>query len=123
MARPDKPGKIPKAKSRIGGLDTRIVWDKKQVTGDEVKKPWLALTSESLKNGGTELNHKRTISSKTFLMPDKSYQLAIGLGPIHYEDNNSLKEIDLTLIDKGSYYEVTKGFYKLKVYKGFVRYV
>jgi VCBS repeat-containing protein len=67
----------------------------------------------------TELIERRTLFSKTFKNIDGSYEKRIGVGPIHYfDENRNLDDIDTNFEisdDSGFDYEVVRGFYKVKL--------
>jgi len=67
----------------------------------------------------SELIERRTLYSKTFQDIDGPYQKRIGVGPIHYPDENgNLDDINTNFVISdilGYDYEVTRGFYKTKL--------
>lgn len=67
----------------------------------------------------SELKSKRTLFSKTYQNYDGSYQKRIGVGPIHYiDENGNLDDIDTNFVlsDNLEYdYEIKRGFYKVKL--------
>jgi hypothetical protein len=70
-------------------------------------------------NPSSELTNKRTPYSKTYHNNDGSYQKRIGVGPIHYVDENgNLDDINTNFVisnDLDFDYEVIRGFYKVKI--------
>jgi len=67
----------------------------------------------------SELTNKRTLFSKTYQNNDGSYQKRVGVGPIHYVDENgNLDDINTNFVisnDLDFDYEVKRGFYKVKL--------
>ncbi|KYK21402.1 hypothetical protein AYK21_04870 [Thermoplasmatales archaeon SG8-52-2] len=70
-------------------------------------------------NPNSELTNRRTLYSKTYQNNDGSYQKRIGVGPIHYfDENGNLDDINTNFVisnDLNFDYEVNRGFYKVKL--------
>jgi len=67
----------------------------------------------------SELINQRTLYSKSYQNNDGSYQKRIGVGPIHYiDENGKFEDINTNFVisnDLNFDYEVTRGFYKAKL--------
>lgn len=69
--------------------------------------------------GQTERINKRTYNSKTF-KKGRQYTTEIHGGHIHYKDSSGdFQDVDFTLEDKGTYWQMVKASYKLYVAKNF----
>ena len=67
-----------------------------------------------------ELQEKRTYSTKHFDNGDGTFRLDTNLGHVHYKDvDGNLVDSDLTPVDMGTYWEMTKHNYHLRVAKDF----
>lgn len=66
-----------------------------------------------------ELQDKRTYNAKTFDNGDGTVTLHAHVGHIHYKENNVFLESDFTPEDKGTYWEMAKHNYRLRVAKNF----
>lgn len=67
-----------------------------------------------------EILEKRQYTSKTFDNEDGSKTLHAHIGHIHYKGtDNSWKDIDVSLEDKGIYWQMTKASYKIFIAKDF----
>jgi hypothetical protein len=66
-----------------------------------------------------EIQNKRTYTAKTFQNPDGSFTLQAHLGHIHYKENGEFQDSDISFADMGTYWEMTKHNYNLKVLKDF----
>ena len=66
-----------------------------------------------------ELKNERTLYSKTYQNSNGSYQKQIGVGPIHYiDENGNFDDINTNFVlsnDLDFDYEVIRGFYKVKL--------
>lgn len=67
--------------------------------------------------GATEIVSERRAVSKTFDLGDGRRKLVSGLTPLHYDDNG-LKEIDLTPVERRDHWLIDKAPFVLKVWKG-----
>jgi hypothetical protein len=66
-----------------------------------------------------EIESDRTYTSKTFDEGGGVHSLKAFAGHIHYDDNGSLADVDLTFEDMGAYWQCTKASYQLYVSKQF----
>lgn len=66
-----------------------------------------------------ELIQKRTYTSKTHGNPDGSFTLDAYGGHIHYDNQGQLEDVDLSLEDMGTYWQMKKTSYKLYINKAF----
>lgn len=68
-----------------------------------------------------ELKNKRTYTTKHFDKGDGSFVIEAFNKPVHYKDENGqLQDVDLTIIDKGDYYDVAKTEFSIRVQKNFL---
>jgi len=66
----------------------------------------------------TEVKLRRTTHSKTYHISNKTYRTFQTITPIHWiDENDDLRTIDLTPVDKGDHWFIDKAPYTLKVYK------
>jgi hypothetical protein len=67
-----------------------------------------------------EITSKRTYSSKTYDLGGGRRRGEFHAGHIHYKDaENNFREVDLVLVDKGTYWEMTKASHRLRIAKDF----
>lgn len=66
-----------------------------------------------------ELLNKRTYTQKHFRNEDGSFKMKAHIGHVHYKENGEFKESNFTPVDKGTYWEMVKHNYHLRVMKDF----
>lgn len=67
-----------------------------------------------------ELANKRTIRTKTFDIGNGKLQTQVHVKPVHYvDDADTLQDVELVMEDKGTYWEMLKNNYTLRVAKDF----
>lgn len=68
----------------------------------------------------TEIVARRQLNSKTFDLGGGLRRLDAHVGHIHYEDGQgALQDCDYALVDRGSYWELAKASYRLRIAKAF----
>jgi hypothetical protein len=67
----------------------------------------------------SEITKKRTYKSKTFSNGDGTFSSEIHCGHIHYKNGSVFEDVDFTIVDMGTYWQMKKASYNLYVAKNF----
>lgn len=105
------------------GIGYLVLPEKKEMTETLVQEASPIETSIEEPLGAVdpvEIPEKRTYNSNTFQNPDGSFTLRSHTGQVNYKDDlGAFQKSDISFTDMGTYWEMTKHSYRLRVAKQF----